>query len=137
VAVRASSSYELDGWSPISAIDGVRASVPDAQGWSSQLSVDQRPEWIEVAVRSGQVSRVVLYQVKNAVFPVDFRIQIWNGTAWVDRVVQTDFTPPDGSPQAFSWTPADTTDRVRIYASRLRKAQQWYALQFAEIETLP
>lgn len=138
IAARASSSYELEGWSVANAIDGIRTSIPGAPGYSSRLASEDRPEWIEIGVPARRVSTVILYPVRGAmVFPLEFRIQVWNGVTWVDRVVRTDFTPPDNAPQTFSWTPADVTEHVRVYATRLRASGPYRALQFAEIETAP
>ena len=134
---RASSSHELEGWSLAYAVDGAQTSVPGALGYSSKFSDDGHPEWIAVRVPARKLSKVVLHQVNAPGFPSDFRIQIWDGAVWVDRVVKTDYAPAGNGPQEFSWSPADTTDEVRIYATKLRKAQPGYALQLAEIETAP
>jgi hypothetical protein len=138
-AVLVSSSYEFEGWSRGNAVDGIRTSTPGgAAGYSSDPNqLENHTEWIEVGVAGRRASKVVLYPSLNPGFPIDFKIQVWTGTSWVDRVVQTDYPLPGQGPQTFSWAPVDTTDRIRIYATRLRQVRGAYVLQFAEVEALP
>jgi hypothetical protein len=92
-------------------------------------------------------NKVVLYPRSDAGwggagFPIDFSIQVWDGANWVTRLsylnyVQSysNYVQPDSQPQIFTWTPADTTDKVRIQATALRAVESgYYYMQLAEIE---
>jgi hypothetical protein len=68
-------------------------------------------------------------------FPVNFKIQVWNGTTWLDRVTETGYPQPGNAGQSFTWGSSDTTNLIRIYATSLRPVQSnGYMLQLAEVE---
>jgi arabinofuranosyltransferase len=132
--VVASSSYEGDGWAKVNAVDGVRTSTGVTNGYSSQVGPTQ---WIEVHFGRKRFNKVTLYpRTQPAIgigFPIDFAIQVWDGSAWVDRVTRSQYPRPS-SPQTFSWDGADVTDRIRIYATNLPDDGDGPRLQLAEIE---
>lgn len=137
--VEVSSSYSREGWDPTWAVDGDRTSRPGAVGFSSFVpNPAQHTEWIAVRAPSGTASQVTLTPVMGGGlgFPLDFEVQIWNGTAWVTRATRT-HEPIPTEPLTITWSPADKTDRVRIYATGLRKVAGDYVLQFAEVEAGP
>jgi hypothetical protein len=153
--VLASSSDEEQGWGTAKVVDSNRKSVPNSsppwsRGYSSTTSSTNHEEWVEIQLSSAMtVSKVVLYPRDDvgyvgAFFPVDFKIQVWNGTTWLDRVTETNFQKPDDSPRTFTWGFSDTTDRIRIDVTKLGSmhspscgrvcSSYIFALQFAEIE---
>ncbi|XID93959.1 discoidin domain-containing protein [Paenibacillaceae bacterium WGS1546] len=136
--VTASSSIEHYGWYKDYATDGNFAT-----GYSSQLGqTADHTEWIELKLAGGikTFSEVILYPRSDAGmvgqgFPVDFQIQVWNGSTWLTRVTETGYPVPDGTGQAFTWGHSDTTDRIRILATSLREVgSDGYMLQLAEIQ---
>jgi arabinofuranosyltransferase len=133
----ASSSYEQEGWSVSRTIDGVRTSTSASKGFSSDVGATQ---WIELQWAGPfAVSKVTLYPRSDdspgAGFPIDFKIQIWNGTAWIDRAARTDLPNPGTTAQVITWSPADHTDRIRLIATKLPMiGADGPRLQLAEIE---
>ncbi len=135
--VVASSSYEGEGWGVDAAVDGLTTSTSESKGFSSEVGPTQ---WIEVHLhKPSSVSTVTLYpradDLPGAGFPIDFQIEIWNGSAWIPRVTRTAVPNPGSTAQVFTWSPADQTDRVRITATKLPTvSKEGPRLQFAEIE---
>ena len=69
---------------------------------------------------------------------IDFKLQVWDGASWLDRVTRTNYPSPDGAGQVFSWGFSDTTDRIRVFATKLgTDGINGRLLQLAEIEVLP
>lgn len=139
--VTVSSSCEQWGWAKDHAVDGRLRSHDALLGYSSQVWIKQdHPEWIALEFPQRQVTGIVLYPRTDPDrvgmgFPIDFSIQTWDGTAWVDRVTRTAFPRPDAA-QSFSFTPV-TTSRVRIFATKLQNVPaDDYVMQFAEISVL-
>ncbi|MDB4953404.1 MAG: hypothetical protein JWO36_973 [Myxococcales bacterium] len=137
IRVTASSSFEVEGFSRASVADGERRSVPGSYGYASHAGVfTDHEEWIALQYPSPRsISKVVLHSTGYG-FPIDFKIQIWNGATWVDRVVKTNYPAPDVVPQMFEWQTADVTDQIRIVATHLSQVRGGYQLQLAEIEAL-
>jgi arabinofuranosyltransferase len=139
--VTASSSCEQWGWSARHVADGALRSWPSRLGFSSAVwSKENHIEWIAVELpRARSISSVVLHPRTDgghagSGFPIDFSIQVWNGTAWVDRVVKAGFPRPD-APQTFSLGEPVVTNRLRVHATRLQNVpEDGYVLQLAEIE---
>jgi len=135
--IQASSSYEFDGWSAGRAIDGEKRSVKGSLGYSSEVS-----PFVWVIDHFGttrDVSKVTLYPRSDALpgggFPIDFQIQIWDGSKWIDRVVKTSYRNPGATPQTFTWSPPDRTDRIRIWGTKLPGFKgDGTRMQLAEIE---
>ena len=134
------SSYTGSGWSTYSAVDGNANSVTGALGYSSQVAqYTNHIEWLALTLPSvRKFSGVVLYPRNDSGmvgegFPIDFKIQVWNGTAWADRVTVVGYAKPGNAPQLFSWNTPDVTDRIRIYATNLRSIGAEYLLQLAEV----
>jgi hypothetical protein len=136
-AVTASSTHEGDGWSAANLTSGDLAA-----GWSSDLGAPSRGDhvewfWVEFPV-ARTISQVVLYPRRDspfegAGFPVSFRIDLWNGTAWVTRVTRTHYPDPGAAPQVFSWGHSDTTSHVRVVATKLQSGSSGYVFQLAEL----
>jgi len=158
--VVASSSQESGGWGVAKVVDSNRRSVPNSappwsMGYSSTVGVANHEEWVEIDFPYPKTfSKVVLYPRDDAgnvgeFFPIDFKIQVWNGSAWLDRRTWNQPGKPDDSPLTFTWGYSDTTDRVRIDATNLRNERigypcrfgtcyfYEYMMQFAEIEVYP
>ena len=134
--VKASSSYEGDGWSAQHAADGVRGSTDASKGFSSQPGPSQ---WIELDWAAPHpASKVTLYPRADALpgagFPIDFQIQIWDGAKWIDTVVKKDVENPGATPQVFTWSPVARTERVRVLATKLTNVEGEPRLQLAEVE---
>jgi beta-xylosidase len=140
--IAASSLVENFGWFKAKLVDGQRNSVSGANGYSSQVSITtNHTEWIEINMPSVKTfSGVTLFPRNDAGyigegFPMDFKIQVWNGSTWLDRVVKTGYAKPGNAGQTFTWGFADNTDRLRIYATNLRQVgADGYMLQLAEVE---
>jgi hypothetical protein len=142
-AVATSSSYEAPpGFSRSCLTDGNRRTA-----FSSQVA-EQDPtkamnhaEWIMITLPTVMTfSKVVLYPRNDAPYvgqgyPIDFRIQVWTGLSWLDRVVVTGAPLPGARAQVFSWGASDRTNKIRIYATKLRTVlpADGYLLQLAEI----
>jgi arabinofuranosyltransferase len=137
--VRASSEWPFDDWSKYGIVDGVKVSQKRALGHTSRPKATQGPEWIEIHLAPARsISKVVLYPATEGEgFPLDFEIQIWKDDRWVTRVTKTDFTPQLKAPSELAWSPADTTDRIRILGTKLRAVRGEYVFQLGEIETYP
>jgi len=137
--VTASSSAEKDGWYKVKLVDGMRSSVPEAMGWSTDPSpTKSRTEWVKVDLGAVcSISEVDLYPVNaGAGFPVDFTVQVSaDDLTWATVVTQTGYPQPtDGAVRSFAF-PATNARYVKLNATRLRKdASAGYALSLAEIE---
>ena len=134
--ISVSSEYALDGWSKYGVADGIKTSETGAAGHTSQGKPEQGPEWIALKfAKPKPISKVVLYPaIAGGAFPQDFEIQVWVAGRWQTRASRTDFVPQMG-PNEFSWTPGDTSDRVRILVTKLRAPGESYVFELAEIET--
>ncbi len=139
--VTASSSLEGSGWNMWRLVDGVHDTAGGNNGYTSAVpNGSNHTEWIEINFGMAKILRKVVLYPRNdslwvgAGFPIDFKIQVWDGINWLDRVVQTNYPKPGNSGQTFTWGFSDYTNRIRIYATGLSKAAADYALQFAEIE---
>lgn len=129
-----------EGWLRQNVVDGRRNSAfGTSLGYTSAgSSSSSQEEWIYLQLPSIRTfSKVVLFPRNDpgnvgAGFPVDFTIQVWNGASWITRVAMTNYPQPS-SGQSFTFGP-DTTDRIRIDATRLRGVGGVYYLQLAEIE---
>jgi arabinofuranosyltransferase len=131
----ASSSYEGDGWSVSNVVDRQRESAGSSNGYSSQPG---EPQWLELRFGTAKrVSKVTIYpRAQPAVgigFPVDFSIQIWDGTRWIDRVTKSGYPRPSG-PETFAMPAGDVTDRIRIHATKLSDDGDGPRMQLAEVE---
>jgi len=144
--VTASSSYEDSGWSTTHVADGSENSVPGgAAGFASQLGIAaDHTEWVALQMPSSKTfSKIVLFPRNDPGnvgkgFPIDFTLQVWNGVTWLDRVTQTAYPQPGNAAQVFTWGSSDTTDRIRIFATKLgTDGINGHLLELAEIEILP
>ena len=133
----ATSSLEAYGWS-LTYVDDGETHAGRTNGYSSQLGIhDNHTEWVVIELQKARdVSSVVLHPGNAQGFPIDFRIQIWDGLRWQDRAVQHDYAmPPADTPQVFRWATPDRTNQIRVYATKLRDVPpDGYMLQLAEIE---
>ncbi|OCT11074.1 hypothetical protein A8709_05095 [Paenibacillus pectinilyticus] len=143
--VTSSSAYEASSWSKLHVVDGQRLSILGTSGFTSQVGLTtNHTEWIELdlGATAKTFSKVILYPrtgtgTAGEGFPVNFQIQVWNGSTWLTRVTKTSYPNPGSTPQTFTWGSSDTTDRIRIYATSLDNVGTDYLLQFAEIEVTP
>lgn len=91
-----------EGWLRVNALDGRRNSAFGASmGYTSGGSASQtQEEWIYLQASSVRTfSKVVLYPRNDpgAVgvgFPVDFKIQVWDGANWITRVAEYNYPLP-------------------------------------------
>jgi hypothetical protein len=131
----ASSSYEGDGWSVLNAVDRQPTTDGVSNGYSSQPGHSQ---WIELRLTAKRpVSKIVLYpRTQPAVgigYPIDFKIQTWDGARWVDRITRSEYPRPTG-PDPLTFEAPVVTDRVRIHATKLADDGDGPRLQLAEVE---
>jgi hypothetical protein len=68
-------------------------------------------------------------------FPVDFTIDVWDGTKWITRVSERGYHAPP-VPQLFAWGRPDRTDAVRVHVTKLGPVTGGYALALREVELL-
>jgi hypothetical protein len=79
-----------------------------------------------------EFSKVVLYPAADG-FPVDFTLEVWDGTQWLVRVRETNYPQPT-TPQTFPLGRLDATPQFRLVATKLRKVGNDYVLKLNEIE---
>jgi galactan 5-O-arabinofuranosyltransferase len=134
-SVEASSSLETSGFSKDSVVDGKIET-----GYSSELSAaEDREEWIEVRFGAPTTFSRVVLEAWGDGFPVDFTIEVWNGSEWQTRLSQRGYRAFWG-PEVFSWNRTETTERIRIRATRLAPVEpagsisRGFALRLREIE---
>jgi hypothetical protein len=136
-SVTASSTYN-SSWAASNAADGNPGTA-----WSTQYHGSaNNTEWIQLHMPGNPTFNTVVLMGRNDVpycFPVDFQIQVWNGSTWLTRVQETGFPQPaiPGTPVAFTWGFSDTTTDVRILATKLGPDQFGnYYMQLGEFEVL-
>jgi hypothetical protein len=138
-AVVASSSYETTQWSASYATDGHVDAGGGGYGFSTLPSA-KAPAYLEIHLPAVMTfDHVALYPRNDpgnlgVGFPINFKIQIWNGVRWITRVRKSRYPATGGKMQLFSWRVADTTDRIRIYATRLPSTSSGTVMQLAEVE---
>lgn len=138
--VSATNVYPFECWSKYNVVDGIKESTTQSCGHTTRARRDNVPEWIELRYATKRpIGTVTLYPANDGgMFPLDFKIQIWDGDQWVDRVMQTGYQNRPAGPHPFTWSPADTTDRVRVLVTKMRlwNAKE-YSFQLGEIEVAP
>jgi hypothetical protein len=136
--VTASSSIENYGFLLSMLLDGNRNS-----GWSSDgnLTVNHT-EWVELDLGAVKTfNRVDLYPRNDSSmigdgFPVDFTIDVWNGSGWNNAITRTGYAKPGNAVQTFTFA-SENTNRIRIQGSSLRPISSdsnKYRMQLNEIE---
>jgi len=131
-AVTVSSEYA--GWPKARLTDGNRTT-----NFSTQTGLtSDHTEWIEldmsVPVTFNKV--VLASRTEPYGYPKAFKIQVWDGMNWQDRVTRTnEAQPAAGEVRAYTWGYSDTTNKIRIYATGLGTDNHGhYLLQLGEIE---
>jgi hypothetical protein len=134
-SVGASSSLETWEFSKDNVVDGKINT-----GYSSEVSTtDDREEWIEVRFRGRTTFSRVVLQAAAEGFPADFTIEVWTGDEWQVRLSQRGYQAFWGA-ELFSWNQSETTNRIRIRATKLGALATKdtmggaYALRLREIE---
>jgi hypothetical protein len=127
-------SSEYSGWPKSRLTDGNRMT-----NFSTQTGItSDHAEWIEIDMGLPvSFNKVVLVgRTEPYGYPKDFKIQVWDGVNWQDRVTRTNEAQPvSGAALAYTWGYADTTNKIRISASGLRPDNNGhYVLQLGEIE---
>nr|WP_286672464.1 discoidin domain-containing protein [Cohnella hashimotonis] len=127
-------SSEYSGWPKIRLTDGNRST-----NFSTQTGItSDHAEWIEINMGTPvKFNKVVLVgRTEPYGYPKDFKIQVWDGANWQDRVTRTNESQPvSGAALAYTWGYADTTNKIRISASALRPDNNGhYVLQLGEVE---
>jgi galactan 5-O-arabinofuranosyltransferase len=98
---------------------------------------ENHEETIEIRWESPQIfSRLILFPARDG-FPVDFALEVWDGSKWLTRreVTSAD-APRDFKAMLLTNFGAEITTRFRLRATRLRKASDSndYVLRLGEIE---
>ena len=93
--------------------------------YSSQVGLfSGLAEWIEVdlgSVKDFNTVKLVNRSEMAYGFPKNFKIQVWDGWNWIDRITQTNYTQPAaGAVVPFTWGFSDNTNRIRINVTSLR-----------------
>jgi arabinofuranosyltransferase len=138
--IEATNVYPFDGWSKYGLIDGIKESVAPEWGFMTWQRAEPRPETLTLTYGAPRsISKVALYPAMGGeYFPVDFRLQIWEGGRWVTRVDVKNHTPRGrGIPEEFALSPPAMTTRLRISVSKLRSSNNSYSFQLAELEVSP
>ncbi len=141
--VIASSSAEKDGWYKVKLTDGMRSSMPEAMGWSTDPSVTTaRSEWVKIDLEAVcSVGRVDLYPRNDSGnvglgFPIDFTIDVSaDDLIWTTVSRQAGYPlPADGSVRSLSFAPVKARF-VRVSATGLRRdGSGSHGMALAEIE---
>ena len=110
--------------------------------WSSNNSLtSNHTERVELnlgAVKS--FNRVDLYPRNDSTnigqgFPVDFTIDVWNGSSWNNVITRTGYVKPGNAVQTFTF-PTQNTNRIRVQGTNLRPIStenNAYRMQLTEI----
>ncbi len=127
-------SSEYSGWPKSRLTDGNRST-----NFSTQTGItSDHAEWIVIDMGSPVVfNEVVLVgRTEPYGYPKDFKIQVWDGANWQDRVSRTNESQPASSAAiSYTWGYSDTTNKIRISASGLRPDNNGhYVLQLGEVE---
>ncbi|HEX4454616.1 MAG TPA: discoidin domain-containing protein, partial [Kofleriaceae bacterium] len=138
--VLASSSCEQWGWSKSHVVDGILHSLPATLGFSSTVWLqNDHAEWLELDLRAPALVRGVTMYPRDdpgfvgGGFPIDFAIQTWDGSRWIDQVTRTGVAPPPDTSQVFAFAPV-TTQKVRVVATKLQNVpHDGYVFQLAEL----
>lgn len=142
VTLSPNTSYESEGWGVARATDGRRDSVYCySEGVTTQAysTANNTADLIIQLASVKTFSSVILFPRNDdrhlaGGFPVDFTIDVWNGTTWVTRVSKTAYPIPGNAGQTFNWS-GDTTDRIRIHVTKMGLVRGYgYYLQLAEVE---
>jgi hypothetical protein len=130
-----------DSWAITSSSSGAEWNLVDHDPFtifSTAPTRDDHTEWVEVAFRAPRTFSKVAVHAQPTGFPVDFKIQVWDGAHWIDRVVKTGYPAPTDPVQVFTWGMPDTSDAVRLLATRLSTDPFGdHALRLADVEVLP
>ena len=112
-------------------------------GWSSNNSLTtNHTEWVQLDIGTTKdISQVKLFPRTDGTnkgygFPVDFTIQLSDGTNWTTVITNT-ATPLPSGVKTYNFT-ATTARYIKINGTSLRSNpndQNAYRMQFAEIET--
>ena len=148
--VTASSSVENWGWFRSRAVDEYRYSMntvdtagAESLGWSSNpgYPTNAHTEWLQVDLGASRtINQIKLYprsDVGNAGkgFPVDFKLQGWNGSVWTDLYSATNYNSgvAPTTVQTFNVT-SGSYSAIRLYVTKLGAAGGEYRAQIAELE---
>ena len=138
--IAASNVYSFDGWSKYGVVDGIKESIEPDFGFTTRARPDEVVEWMTLSYgRKRSISKLLLYPAMSGeAFPLDFEIQIWDGTTWITRAKATNHTPRGrGIAEEFALSPPAVTDRLRIYVTKMRTWNELFTWQLAEIEVVP
>lgn len=104
------------------------------RGFSTEPSkTEDHEEWIVIKMPTvREFSKVVIQPAPDG-FPVDFTLEVWDGSQWLERVRKTNFPQPTTS-QTFELGRLDATPWFRLRATKLRKVGDAYALRLMEIQ---
>ena len=141
--VTAADSAENWGWYKVKLVDGMRNSMSDTMGWSTDPSLTiNRDEWVKVDLSAVcSVSRIDLYPRNDSGnvgvgFPINWTVQVspddlnWTTVSTTKGYHQ----PTDGLVRSFTFTPAKAR-YVKVSATNLRKDGSGnHGMAFAEIE---
>lgn len=138
------SSSEHGTWSKTNVVDGQTQSVLGTSGYSSELGrTTDHTEWIALDFGGKKTfSKVTLFPrttpgFEGKGFPRSFQIQTWDGAKWVTRATIAKYANPGSSPRTFTLSPAETSDRIRLYCTHLDQLGTDFVLQLAEIRVEP
>jgi hypothetical protein len=128
--ISSSSSIEKDPWSRTNLTDETPAA------FSSELGhPEDHVEWIELKLPVPRRFSKVVLEPADGGFPIDFTIDVWDGTRWLTRVSRTNMVSPTGA-QTFTWGGFDRTDKIRLRATKLAQIGTDHVLRLAEIQVL-
>jgi hypothetical protein len=142
--VTASSSSEHGTWSKARVVDGQVRSTIGSSGYSSELGVTMdHTEWLIIDLGAPKTfAKVVLYPrttvgYEGKGFPRNFLLQTWDGTKWITRATAEEHANPGTHPQTFNLGSLVTTQRLRLYCTKLDELGKDFVLQLAEIRVEP
>lgn len=135
VSVTVSSEHTGFGWSRTNLVDANRDTL-----FSSQAGIlTNHTEWIQINLGTNrEINTVALVSRHTGQwgFPKGFKIQLWNGTQWTNKVVKTNYPQPaPGTNVPFSWEGNDWASHIRIEATSLgQDSGMNYLLQLGGVE---
>ncbi len=128
--VKARSSLETSRWSTGGAIDHKLT-----RGYSSELGrKDDHVEWLELDMHQARIFSRLLFWPAEAGSPVDFVVEVWDGSTWTVEATVKDFPQAHMLPQVIKLAHSHETDLVRIRATKLRQVDGDYVFRVAEVE---
>ena len=105
---------------------------PD-RGYSSELGkTEDHEESVVIRMPTGREFRHVVIDPAPDGFPVDFTLEVWDGSQWLVRVKKTNYPQPTKQ-ETFDLGRMEGTPAFRLRATKLRKVGNDYVMKLNEL----